>query len=221
MPYKDDTEGRINAIRLKKLLTPSWLSGLISITAGLIVTAGFIFIFAFNNGTVRQQLISYQNTPSSQPALTLPGSAPPGNNNNSLQNTWPLIAFWGMIGFVAYFVVEFIVKIIRDAQEFTEELNYVHAKRNVILKTTAEYLLFRVAAAAIWLIFIDVFFKRIIPYSILAANASASDFVSVGGILDALLSFLMIAVSLHVNAIFLRLTLRKPRIFTSVDYLDI
>jgi hypothetical protein len=213
----DETEKRLNQKLLIALFTPSWLSGLLAVTTGLVVTVGVIVLFSLHNSQVQQQLVGLQNT-AQQSALTLPGEAPPNAGTNSLQNTWPLLAFWSVIGFIVYFVIETIVKALSNFAELQDELHYVHAKRDVLLKTTIEYLLLRIVAAVVWLVFIDIFFKRIIPYSITAAYASASSPLSFNSFLYALISFVMIALSMHAHAIFLRLALRRPRVFSSSEY---
>ncbi len=212
MNPESQIEGKNNSQNIDKLLTPSWLSGLIAVTIGLAVTIGVILSYSFNNSQIQQQLANLQNTPS--PALTLPGQTPP-SSNNTLQNTWPLLGFWGAIGLVVYFLAETVIKLLRDFAELKRELDYVHARRDIMIKTTAEYLLLRLVAVIIWLIFINVFFKRIIPYSITAAYASASDLRSLSAFLYELLSFSMIVFSMHLHTIFLRLSLRRPRVFSN------
>ncbi len=191
---------------------PSWLSGLIAVLAGLAVTVGVALAFSFNNSQIQQQLAGLQDT--SSPTLTLPGEAPPGTTQNSLQNTWPLLGFWAVVGLVIYFVVETSIQLFQQAEEFREELGYVNAKRDRLIRTAVEYLGVRLLAVLIWLIFIEIFFKRIIPYSILAAHAGVSDLRSWQSFLYMLTSFFMIAVSLHLHTIFLRLSLRRPRVFS-------
>lgn len=200
---------------LKDLLTPSWLSGLIAVTVGLIVSAGTVLLFSFNNSQIHQQLVGLQST-KPQPTLTLPGGRPLGDNNNSLQTTWPLLAFWGIIGLAAYVLVEYIVKIISQAAELKNELNYVHVRRNALLKTTAEHLLFILAVLAVWLVFIDLFFKRIIPGSIAAAHAASGSPNILVAFSYGLLSFFMMAGSMHLQAIFMRLTFRRTRLFVTI-----
>jgi hypothetical protein len=196
-----------------RLLEPSWLSGFIAVTAGLVVTVGVMLIFSFNNSQMHQQLVNWENT--AQPALSLPGQDVPGSDNNSLQNTWPLLAFWMIIGLIVYILVEGIVRGLRNAAELRRELTYVHAQRDVLLKNAGESVLVRLLSAIVWLIFTEIFFKRVIPYSITAAQASVSDILNLNSALDALLSFSMIVLSVHVQAIFLRLAAGRPRLFSS------
>ena len=79
-------------------------------------------------------------------------------------------------------------------------------------------LLIRVAVIAAWLIFIDIFSKRIIPYSLISAQAGTADLVSWNGLFYESLAFVMVVLSLHAHAIFLRLVARKPRVFSSATY---
>ncbi len=208
---------KVNSRKIQELFTPSWLSGLLAILAGLVVSVGVILIFSLDNGQASLQLASYEHT-SSQPALTLPGQNVSGPGSNSLENTWPILAFWGMVGFFVYLLLEMILKMISNAEDFTKELNYVHTKRDALIRTTLEYVLARFISVVFWLIFINLFFKKIIPYTITASHASAGDFLSGSGILYAFLAFAVMALSLHLHAVFLRLSLGRPRAFSSVDY---
>jgi hypothetical protein len=200
-------------IKVDKILTPSWLSGLIAISAGLIVTVGVIVAFSFSNTIAQQRLTVWQNT--SQPALALPGENPPTTTTNSLQNTWPLIGFWLIVGLLVYLIVEAGMKAINDANELKEELVYVHSRREVLLRVNAIALLIRLLAMVGWLFFIDVFFKRLIPYSITASRVSVSDIKNLSAFYDAALSFAMMTVSIHIHTIFLRVALHKSRVFSS------
>ncbi|HTB49039.1 MAG TPA: hypothetical protein VK712_03070, partial [Verrucomicrobiae bacterium] len=89
------------------LLTPSWLSGLIAVFSGLLLTVGVIIASSVDSSQVQQQLVTLQNT--TAPALTLPGGTVPNASNNVLQTSWPLLVFWGFVGLAVYFVVEAVV----------------------------------------------------------------------------------------------------------------
>jgi hypothetical protein len=119
-----------------------------------------------------------------------------------------------VIGLVVYFVVEAAARSLGEAAEFKRELGFVNARRQDLLRGVVEATLVRAVAAAAWIIFIDLFFKRIIPYSITAAQASASDLLSLTAILYIALSFCMIVLSLHAQTILLRLMAGRPRLFS-------
>lgn len=210
-------ESRYNRRLIKSLITPSWLSGLVAILLALAVTIGVIVVFSFNNSLIRQQLLIFQNL-QPLPTLTQPGGIAQ-TPTNSLQTTWPLIVFWGVVGLVFYFVVETITKVVRNVQELRRELDYVNVRRDSIIRSEVRFLAIRVVIVVFWIIFSAFFFKYIIPYSIMASYASASNPKSVDGILYALVSLFIIGLSLHIHTIFLRSALGRPRIFSSTNYL--
>jgi len=198
---------------LDKLLTPSWLSGLIAVAGGLIVTFGVIIAFNVNSSQAHQQLIGWEDT--STPALALPGQdLGDASGNNSLQSTWPLLGFWAVVGLIVYFAAESAMRSLQNAEELREELSYVHVRRDLLIKVTLESLLLRLVAAVVLVFSVEAFFKRIIPYSITAAQAASSDPISPGAVLYTLLSFCMVVLSLHLLTVFLRLTAGRARLFS-------
>ncbi|HTB49294.1 MAG TPA: hypothetical protein VK712_04390, partial [Verrucomicrobiae bacterium] len=100
-----------------------------------------------------------------------------------------------------------------------KELDYVNTRPHELVRTAVQHLALRLLAIIVWFIFIDIFLKRIIPYSITAAHASAANLLSLSAVLYILLSFVMIALSMHVHAILLRLAVRRPRVFSRASYL--
>jgi hypothetical protein len=210
----------INNRRLIALLTPSWLSGLVVITAGLVVVIGTVIVFSIHTSTLGKELLSYLNKPSSQPVLTLPGQMPLSSNSDSLQNTWPLIAFWALIGLVTYFVVESVFKVLNSAVEFYNELSFVHLDRQKLLKSTLQILIIRLTVILIWFIFANFFFKQIVPLSLSQAHDCFLNIRNYHGALDALAAFSVVVASLHLQVIFLRFSFGRPRLFSSALYLD-
>jgi hypothetical protein len=196
------------------LLTPSWLSGLIAVVAALIISAGVIIAFEVNNSALQQQLIAWEQT-KPQPALTQPGQSLPENDHPTLQGSWPLLLLWSLVGLLVYIIVAAFIHDLNRAKELRDSLNYVNARPQAALATTAEHVVLRIIAAAVLVVFAAFSLREIVPYCITAAHASASDFWSVDGGLYALLSFALIAISAHVLAVLLRLALGRPRVFSS------
>jgi len=216
MKNLNDPEVELEHRQLHAVLTPSWLSGLLAVTAGLVMTVGVIISFHLQ-GQVQQQLMSWEHT-SKQPALTLPGQGPTNNATSSLQNTWPLIAFWGVIGLVAYFAMETFMKAGGRLNEIREEMDYVNMRRDVLIKDVAIQVIVRFGVAIIWLLFLNLFFKRIIPYSITLVQGATNDLLTVNAVLRIIWAFCLITGSLHLQTIFLRFTLGRARVFSSTDY---
>lgn len=196
------------------LLSPSWLSGLVAVIAGLVISVGVIIAFNANNSSITQQLTSWQQ---SQPADAIkPFVRDPEANKPTLKNSWPLLIVWSIIGLAVYTIAATIIHSISKAEEVRESLGYVNANRDKIIKLEAEQILLRVLAAITLGILISLFIKTVVPYSITAAHASASDLISLTGALYALLSFAIVVVSLHLQTIFLRMSLGRIRLFSDV-----
>ncbi len=206
---------------LNVILSPSWLSGLLAVIAGLIVTGGVILAFTANNSQVQQQILVWQKTttPSSEPALTTPDEVLQENDKPTIQGSWPLLIFWSALGLVVYVIAMFITKSIKDAEAFRESLDYVHADKHVMLQGAAIHIALRLAIIGLWILFTVMFIKLIIPYCITTAHASAGDIISPHGIAYALASFLVIVLSVHLHAVFMRLTFGKARVLSNINEL--
>lgn len=182
--------------------------------AGLVMTFGVIAAFTVQNSTVQQQLITWEQSKPQRP-LTTPDQILPENDKPTLSGSWPLIVVWSLIGLVTYFIAASVARTFSEALTIKKTMGYVHAQPRTVLETTAQQVALRIVAMIILGILLVVFVKRVIPYSISASRASAADFLSLEGALYALLSFGVVALSVHVQAIFLRLAVGKIRIFSS------
>jgi len=209
-----DQEKQYNIKLLRLLLTPSLFSGFIAIFVGLVFVLGVLVIFNYDNSGIAKQLTSFE-TSKPPPPLTEPGQ----NINplpNTIQNTWPLLVIWGAIGLMAYFIIDFIVKIVNNVQSFEKELNYVHSKRDLMVRTTVEYLLLRLVAVLFWAIYARLFFKNIAPDCVRLIHEAASNLLQLQHILDAIFVFCVMVFCIYLHTVFLRLSFRRARLFSSV-----
>jgi hypothetical protein len=194
------------------VLSPSWLSGLLAVTIGLVITGGVIITFSFNNTSFQQQLVAWQSTQPTK-ALTTPDQTLTQNDRPTLAGSWPLLTVWGLVGLLVYALTMAIVRAITNANELRESLNYVNADHHSQIETVTEQLVLRIVSAAILISLLAVFIKQVVPYSITAAHATSSNIISLDGGLYALLSFLMVVLSIHLQTIFFRLSMGKVRVF--------
>jgi hypothetical protein len=194
------------------LLSPSWLSGLVAIVSGLVLSAGVIVAFSLNNSAFQQQLLGWQqNQP--QQALTTPNQTLTENDRPTLQGSWPLLLLWSVVGLGVYAIVATILHDINRAAELRQSLDYVNARPQTALASTAEHLLLRLIATVVAIVFATFFVRQIVPYVITVAHASASDVLSLDGALYSVLAFSLVVVSVHIQTILLRLALGKARVF--------
>lgn len=192
------------------LVTPSWLSGLVVVLAGLIITAGVMVSFSVHNSPVQQQLIAWQQTqPKPSPSSF---SERPLTEKPTLQNSWPLIGVWALIGLGVYFIAASIIRSLNSAVELKETLKYVNAKPEHMLQAALGHAVLRAVATIILIALFVSFLRHVIPYSITAAHAAAAEPASIGGVVYAFLSFAVVVLSLHVQVIFLRLAFGRVRL---------
>jgi hypothetical protein len=198
-----------------KVFAPSWLSLLFCLFIALALCAWVVLSLVFKSSGV-SQLILHPNGMghTQQSILTLPGQAAP-ESANSLQNTWPLIVFWGFVGLIVYFVVDLFLNLASDIGRFNRELDYVHARRDIIIKTTTEILIVRLVAVVLWLFFVDFFIKRVIPHCINLCDNSTHAISLIHAAEDVLVAFIIMFVCMHINTVFLRIVLRRARIIRS------
>jgi len=199
---------------LVKLITPSWLSGLLVILAGLVVTIGVITIFFLQNTTLQQQILGWQSQ--SYQEITASSQNHGDNDKPTLLNSWPLLVVWGIVGLLVYYVAAFIIGSASKAEKLRESLKYVNANPRESIEAAGELVAMRVLAAIILVILSVRFFDKVLPYAITAARASAIDIISLSGVFYALLSFSAVVVSLHIQVILLRLSLGKIRVFSTL-----
>lgn len=197
---------------LGRLLTPSWLSGLIAIGAATIICLGTIIVFNFNNSAVQQQLTSWQQNQPTKP-LTKPGEIVTADGKPHLKDSWPLLIVWGGIGLGVYVLMAALVHSLSEAEVLRESLGYVNARPLATLEIAAGHLFLRFTAFIALVLLAIIFYKEAFPYAITAAHAAAVDILSLTGILYAFLSFAMITLGLHLITIFLRLSLGRARAF--------
>jgi hypothetical protein len=201
-----------NSTHSNKLLTPSWLSGLVAIMAGLAMSVGVIVAFHVANNSFRQQLTALSQTQQHQQTLTQPGELPPAQNN-SLQANVPVLVLFAFAGVAIYSIATGLVNSVRSLAQIRREINYVNARPKSLLKEFSEQAGLRLGALLVWALFTTVFVRRIIPYAITSAHASAVTVLSVSGIKDAFFAFIVVTLSMHLHAIFLRLVSRRVRVF--------
>lgn len=203
---------RENQKLIGQLLAPSFFSGTLAVLAGLVVSLGVLVAFASHNSAIQQQLLAWRPQ-TSQKALTTPDQTLVENDHPTLQGSWPLLIVWSGVGLVVYGIAVMVIHGLGSAKELSDELNYVNAAPHVQLEVAVEHLLLRVISAAILISLLVILVRDVLPYSITVADAAAGEITTGAGVLYALLSFAIIAVTVHLQTIFLRLTLGKVRVF--------
>ncbi len=196
---------------LRKVLSPTWISGLIIVLSAILVTGGAMVTFSLSHSAFKQDLIGWEQSHTDSLSIT-------GQSTQSvtpdLQNSWPLILVWAGVGLLTYTIASSIVRFILETIEFRRELNYVHANRRSMLAVTLEHLFMRLASAILLLLLILLFVYHVLPYAISAAQASAGHIFTVDGVRNAIFSFIFTMLCVYFATVLLRLSIGKARVFS-------
>lgn len=210
-----------NSRLLRLFLTPSWISALLSICAGLAVLTGVFFMAQYDGSSYQQQIYEARSSNKTVDLNNETVIIDDDLDEATLANSAPLLIIWSIVGLVVYMFAAGIVRAFQNAAELKTELDYVNVSRDNLLKQAFGHLALRIVIAATWIIFIVFFFNAILPYSIAAAKAaSVEGILSLTGLSYALLSLLVMALGVHINAIMFRLLMFKPRVFSKALYIN-
>lgn len=210
MAFLDQQDKKFLAL----LLTPSWISGLVSVVVGLVLSLGVIGAYTFSSASFQQQLdVWQQNQP--QKELTKPGEYVGADQTPKVKDSWPLLVIWAGVGLIVYLITAAIVHSLSSAAELRHSLGYVHADKEKTIGITIGHIILRLIAFVALVAMLVIFYKRVIPYCITASHAAASDLLTLQGLLYGVLSFSMAALGIHMITVFARMAIGRPRVVGS------
>lgn len=195
-------------------LSPSWLSGLVAVVAGVSVIGGSIALTHLG-GAAQQSLLglhlAYRQSSVGASVQTI-GNSFAGNTqiNNVL-----LFLFWGMVGLVVYSIAQSAVSEFKNADELLHELASARAKRLGIMENVASRTLIRLGALVAWWLLSRFMVYKLVPYAIASAHLSALHLTSAADWWRTLLAGLACILGVHLLAVLLRLVTLRARLFDS------
>lgn len=199
---------------LRLLLTPSWISGTLVVTAAMILITATVFATQFP-GSGAWQLLQLQAV--DQPTISNNYQAVDQKLSlNTFVNNFPLMIFWGVVGFMCYSVTISLINIFRGAVNFKETLDYVNVDRHRLIADVLIKLVVRIAILFLWLAYINLSINIFLPFSIAATQYASNSGLS-PDLVYALLAFVVLVICLHIHTIFLRLIKLRPRLFGTIS----
>lgn len=218
-----------------RLLRPSALSGLLCVLIAFLTVTGVVLASNYEVKGFRQELLGFQQRQEEeklakeQAELEQMMYDPFGNvslsadygqindsfaNNNLIRNI-PVMIFWMFVGALVYFLVTGIFGAFQEARNIGDELNYMHVRRQELLRVVYIKTGIRLATLVIWLLYVTLFMRIILPYALAAAHIAANNVLSFSALPYLALAFFSLVVSLHLHVMLLRLTLLRPRVFSA------
>ncbi len=194
---------------LGRLLTPSWLSGCLTLLVCLAVVSGTVAMLRYQGSSWQLLLAEQQRSSLSMNLTTLESRV----DSNRLVSNLPLLIFWAGIGLIVYFLIMAVADAFRHVVELEQEIQYVHADRGRMIRQALLHVALRIFFLIIWVPYIQLTLHLLLPYVIALAYAGSGE---LGWLYNS--AYLVGAViigflSLHLHVILARLLAFKPRIF--------
>ena len=199
------------------LLSPSLLSTFVGgvISIGLVVFS--IASSHYRGSSTRLLFLNFNADQSHSSAQAIGRTL----DSNKFISNLPLLLFWCLVGFVVYMFAVNIFGVVQRAAELGDELNnFTNLNRGQIIRESLEKLGIRLVVIAVWIPYILLFFHHIIPYVIGLALAASPELTSASGVGYVILAPVVLAISLHVHTVLLRLLVLRPRLFSHALYVD-
>ncbi len=200
------------------LLSPSLLSAFISIvlSVGLVV---FSIVSSHYQGSSTRLLFMKFNADQALQSHNSAQAIGRTLDSNKLISNLPLLLFWCLVGFVVYMFAINIFGVVQRVAELGDELNnFTNMNRGQIIRESLEKLGIRLVVIVVWIPYILLFFHHIVPYVIELALVASSNLASVTGVGYVVLATVVLAISLHVHTVLLRLLVLRPRLFSNALY---
>jgi hypothetical protein len=193
------------------LVSPSWLSGLLTVVGALALIAATLIATQFPRSNVWELL---QTRPEQSQAVNDNYQViNDGFSLNSFISNIPLMIFWAFIGMLVYSLVINLINAYQHAADIKQEMGYVNIDRHKLVHEVVVRFAVQVAVLILWLCFIVLTLKLLLPYSIAAVQYAAGSDKLTDIIFYNVMAFAIMAVSLHLHAVFLRLLRLRPRFF--------
>jgi hypothetical protein len=197
------------------LITPSWVSTLLGLVVGLGLTIGTIAVARYQGSQLQQEIFEVHANNTSTSTNATYHNITTHVANNHVIGVAPLFLLWAFVGLIVYYFAVSIVSTLGHAVELHDEMNYVNASRSSLMKTALGELAIRIVALAAWFGFIKVSLSVVLPYALAAAYAAAGNLASPSNLGTAVLAVLVLFADVYLQAVFFRLVVLKPRVFSN------
>lgn len=131
---------------------------------------------------------------------------------NSALNRFLFLAFWMLVGLVVYSILAATSASFESVHNNLQQLQYVNVKKKQYQASLITRLSLQLSTLVVWLIYVVFFYKLILPFSLLAGRIGITEIDTLSGVGYLVLSFVLLAASIHIHIVLLRLTLLRPRI---------
>jgi len=193
------------------LLTPSWLSGLITVCLALSITAALLLEGHYQGSDIQRQYLHWRVATDADSA---------GSAASTLQHSTQgivagleLFIFWYAVGTAIYLVISALYRTIASANAARRSLYYVNISRAAFLRTVYTRLALRALSLAAWCVYSVLTLRVVMPYLLGAIHVGDVHTPAIGAVALLMVATLGLALAFHIHVVLLRLFLLRPRVF--------
>ena len=202
--------------RFRTLLAPSLLSGSLTIVISVAILLGATWSYRTGSGVIYDFLFGRNSSEelirTSQSAVSAFTST---IFDNSILNKVLYFAFWLLVGLMVYIVLYLLIRGTSSAVEDAREATYTNIQKQEVARSLGLRLGLHLLVAAGWAIYWVFFVKILFPFSILATRSGLSQLPHAIGWIYSPLGLVIMAVSIHMHVVFLRLLVLRVRLYGS------
>lgn len=211
--FADDAD--INLQLIGVLLTPSWLSGFVSVVTSSGLAIFSVALAHYKGSDTQLQFYNYNAQRSHEISQTIGRVL----DSNQLISNLPLLVFWCLVGIVVYLFASNVASAFRQAADLRDQLtHFAHISRRSLVRSAGERFGLRLTILLLWIPYLLFFFNQLVPYLIALALSASFELTTVGGIGYLLFAILIGSVGLHLHVVLLRLLILRPRLSSSDIY---
>jgi hypothetical protein len=137
--------------------------------------------------------------------------------DNPTVNKLLFFAFWILVGLVVYVFVNGAGSGLNAAQKFYDEEKMIHVHKDKLEQEVLLKLTLIAAAICAWVLYMVVFLKLFLPFSVLSFQVAWGGDLKVSTVLTGLFGFVVLLVTLHLHIVLLRCATLRPRIIGGWD----
>ncbi|HRF28210.1 MAG TPA: hypothetical protein PL051_01030 [Candidatus Saccharibacteria bacterium] len=205
-----ETKTQQNARLFLKLLAPSRTGGLLTVVFAFFIVLAVMTPKFYEIANLDLYLGYIKEHPNGFYKQSLEASNAVNSSRFAADSS--VFIVWGVAGLIGYSLIIGVVRLIKNTQDFIEDLEYSERRKRDIEREALIHTLLRVVAACSFFLVYTLLMQVILPLVVVVAQmALTATTLQATGL--ALAAVALMSVSLHLMIVVIRLALLRTRIF--------
>jgi hypothetical protein len=195
------------------IILPSWLSGVVCLFIALAVVVGICIATHYTGSPLQQEFAAWRSSSLSEDEYAIYDAQYGSDPFRLVIDSILTFLFWAFVMVAVYAVAAAAYTFFRSAHRLKQELDYVHASRQQLLRRTLLEVSVRIGTLAVWSLYSWIFVQMTLPWALTQARIGAAHIFSLHSLLTLGLSIVVLAFCMHLHVVFCRLALLRKRVF--------